>query len=274
MPDNLPPELIAALQRNGITQLYSHQLSALLALRKGKDVIITTATASGKTLSAYPAILEGCLNKGYRAISFYSLKALALDQFNKISALLAGIPEASRPKVAMLTGDIKTEERERLLATNPHIIGATPELIHYQLRASWRSEHWSAFFKRLRYILVDESHLFSSVMGASMALLLRRIKLAVDHHGGTSAKLQFIFLSATVGNPVQLAQRLSGRTRDPNRLVLIDKSGAAASEKRLLVLKPSTNANPDAAKIILYLLKQGMSGITSKPKSFSPKSAH
>ena len=95
-----------------------------------------------------------------------------------------------------------------------------------------------------------------------MALLLRRIKLAVDHHGGTSAKLQFIFLSATVGNPVQLAQRLSGRTRDPNRLVLIDKSGAAASEKRLLVLKPSTNANPDAAKIILYLLKQGMSGIT------------
>ena len=101
MPDNLPPELIAALQRNGITQLYSHQLSALLALRKGKDVIITTATASGKTLSAYPAILEGCLNKGHTAISFYSLKALALDQFNKISTLLAGIPQASRPKLAI-----------------------------------------------------------------------------------------------------------------------------------------------------------------------------
>lgn len=165
---------------------------------------------------------EGCLNKGYRAISFYSLKALALDQFNKISTLLACIPEATRPKLAMLTGDIKTEERERLLAANPHIIGATPELIHYQLRASWRSKYWSEFFKKLRYILVDQSHLYSSVMGASMALLLRRIKLAVDHHGSTSAKLQFIFLFAIVGNPVQLAQRLSGRTRDPNRLVLID----------------------------------------------------
>lgn len=261
VPGNLPKELIAALATGGITQLYSHQIEAIEAIRAKKDLIITTPTASGKTLSIYPAILEGCINSGERCLSFYPLKALASDQFHKLEKLTRSLPKHCRPRLAMLTGDITTEERNRLLASRPHIIGATPELIHFQLRSSWRSEAWLDFWRRLRYICLDEAHTLTGPLGASMALLLRRIKLKVDAAGGDSRKLQFLILSATAGNPIQLAQQLSQRNK-PERLVWIDKSGAASPEKRLLVLHPSAQPNPDAARIVIHLMQQGLSGIT------------
>jgi DEAD/DEAH box helicase domain-containing protein len=108
IPADLPSELIEALHAQGIYQFYSHQLKALQVIRSGKSLILTSPTASGKTLSTYPGILEGCMKQGHRALAFYGLRALALDQFHKISELLSTIPVVSRPVLAMMTGDVKT----------------------------------------------------------------------------------------------------------------------------------------------------------------------
>ncbi|MEA5615883.1 DEAD/DEAH box helicase, partial [Nodularia spumigena] len=122
IPQDLPKQLITALQSLGINQLYSHQLKTLRAIRQGKSLILTSPTASGKTLSTYPAIIEGCINQEHRALAFYGLRALALDQCHKISQLLSSIPTKSRPVMAMLTGDVKSEKREQILKSEPHIL--------------------------------------------------------------------------------------------------------------------------------------------------------
>ncbi|MBP0019391.1 MAG: DEAD/DEAH box helicase [Cyanobacteria bacterium SBLK] len=266
IPTTLPKPLRRALKKQGIQQLYSHQVETLNAIREGKDVILSTDTASGKSLSAYVPILESILKHQYTALSFYGLKALTSDQGEKLTALLEGIPEAVRPQLAMLTGDTRKEERERLLERSPGIIGATPELIHYALRGIYWSQPWQQFLANLRYVLLDEAHAYNGAYGANMANLLRRLKLAVDRYGGNSRRLQFIFLSATVGNPSQLARSLSGRRRKRNstqsdRLVWIHRSGAGMPERELIVVKPTNNPNPDAAKILLFLLRQGLRGI-------------
>ena len=115
---------------------------------------------------------------------FMDSGALALDQFHKISELLSAMPVAVRPVLAMMTGDVKTEEREQILASDPHILGVTPELIHFQLKQAWKSERWANFYQQLRYVLIDEAHTLSGSYGANMAWLIRRIRLAVDHYGG------------------------------------------------------------------------------------------
>jgi DEAD/DEAH box helicase domain-containing protein len=264
LPKTLPKPLKKALKQMGINQLYSHQIKTLKAIRAGYDVILSTNTASGKTLSAYIPVIEGIINHNYRAISFYGLKALTSDQGQKLTQLIDLIPLTYQPKLAILNGDIPIQEREQLLAKNPDIIGATPELIHYALKGTYWSEPWQQFLQHLRYIIIDEAHTFTGAYGANMANLIQRIKLAVDHYGGNSQQLQFIFLSATIGNPKQLAQRLSNRPQTQQEkpsLIGIKNSGASAPQRQLIVTKPSHNPNPDTAKIILFLLSQGLSGI-------------
>ncbi|MBY5311728.1 DEAD/DEAH box helicase, partial (plasmid) [Aphanizomenon flos-aquae CCAP 1446/1C] len=261
---DLPKQLIKALQSLGITQLYSHQIKALQAIRTGKSFILTSPTASGKTLITYPGIIEGCINQEHRALAFYGLRALALDQFHKISQLLSTIPPKYRPVLAMITGDVKSDEREQILASEPHILGVTPELIHFQLKQVWKSPNWANFYQQLRYILIDEAHTLSGSYGANMAWLIRRIKLAVDHYGGDSQKLQFIFLSATCGNPKQLALKISGlkpTKLNPKPLIWIRKSGAASPPRQVIVTQPSYNLTADTARIIQFLLNQNKSGI-------------
>ncbi|MDX2241578.1 MAG: DEAD/DEAH box helicase [Leptolyngbyaceae cyanobacterium bins.302] len=264
IPKSLPSALTQALTAQGFSHLYSHQFKALKAIRAGNDVILTPPTAAGKTLAAYIGILEGCLHQGYRCLSFYGLKALASDQNNKLSSLLKAMPQSERLVFAKLTGDTSKEDREILLAAHPHVIALTPELLHYQLRTTWRLEGWQSFFRHLRYVLVDECHTYRGVFGANMALLLKRLKLMVARYGGDAEALQFIFLSATCGNPTQLAQMLSGRKRrdSPKRLVWLKQSGAATAAKRLLVTQPSHHTSADVARIMLHLMQQGLRGIT------------
>ncbi|MGB5709793.1 MAG: DEAD/DEAH box helicase, partial [Waterburya sp.] len=176
LPKTLPPILRKALKVNGINSLYSHQARCLQAIRKDKDVIITTDTASGKTLGAYIPILENLLQNPTTALAFYGLKALSADQNHKLSQLINAIPNSSRPFMALLNGDISKPERESLLARSPQIITTTPELIHYALRQVHFNSGWQHFFSRLKFIVIDEAHTFDGVYGANMTNLLRRIK--------------------------------------------------------------------------------------------------
>ncbi|AFZ22044.1 DEAD/DEAH box helicase [Allocoleopsis franciscana] len=265
LPTDLPDALLNALQHSGIQQIYSHQLEALMALRSGKDICLVTATSSGKTLSFSIPILESCLNNpNICVLMLYPLKALAVDQMEKLATLNAALPPEKRLKIGLITGDTPISERKQLFSdTPPQILGLSPDLLHYQLYSVRMAdgEPFREFLRRLRYVVVDESHTYLGAFGAGVTNLFRRLRVAVDRVSGDSSLLQWVFASATIGNPNEMALRLSGREATPERLVLIDKSGAASAGRTLLHLKPSNSANPDAAKIILSLLDKDLSGI-------------
>ncbi|MGG6262931.1 DEAD/DEAH box helicase [Leptolyngbya sp. AN10] len=271
LPEDLPPSLTKALNYRGIHALYSHQNFAYAAINEGKDVVITTATASGKTLGTFLAILKGIIEQNHCCLAFYNLKALASDQATNITELLSTIPEQIRPRFHKLTGDTPTQMRKEILASEPHILGVTPEFLHYQLRTTWKSAHWQTFLSRLKYIVLDEAHTLRGVFGGNVHMLIQRIKLAVDHYAPArsdgslpSDHLQFVVLSATCGNAVEHCRHLTGRPKQkgkPSRLVWIEKSGAISAGKDLFVLRPSASSHSETAKLVYHLMQQGKTGI-------------
>lgn len=266
LPKNLPDGLQIALRRVGIAGLYEHQLEALQKLRGGKDLSLATPTASGKTLCYNVPILESCLNHPQTsALYIFPLKALAFDQLRKLQQLVASLPLGQQLKVGQMTGDTPLSDRKRLFIPDPpHILAVSPDLLHYQLEKVRRQEEWEpwrSFLRRLRWVVIDESHTYIGAFGAHFANLMRRLRRAVDSVRGNSDRLQFICSSATIGNPAEMAMRFSGRTEQPERLHLIERSGAGSAGRTILCLAPSSAANPDACKIILSWLQHDLSGI-------------
>ncbi|PSB01388.1 DEAD/DEAH box helicase [Merismopedia glauca] len=262
---NLPEALADALKQAGITSMFSHQIEALEKLRAGLDVIVTTPTASGKTLCYNIAILADCCQQpNNTALYLFPLKALAIDQMGKLKDLVSGIPD-NPVKIGLMTGDTLPKEREKLFFPNPpNILGVSPDLLHYYLfngSKGAKGESWRCFLQNLKWVVVDESHTYIGSFGAHFANLMRRLRLAVDRAGGDSQKLQFVFSSATIGNPQSMALSFSGRKDNPDRLHLIDKSGSPTAGKSIFALKPSSNASNDAVQIALAILEAQMSGI-------------
>ena len=266
IPRDLPSPLQNALRGLGIHQLYSHQIEALDSLRKGRDLSIVTPTASGKTLCYNLAILEDCLNRPQTsALYIFPLKALAFDQFRKLQRIVETFPQEQRVKVGQMTGDTPYTERLGLFVPHlPNILAVSPDLLHHQLSKIPRVSQWAPwreFLRRLRWVVIDESHSYIGAFGAHFTNLMRRLRRAVDSVGGNSNKLQFICSSATIGNPRDMAIRFSGRTPQPDRLHLIEGSGAGTAGRTVLCLAPSDTANSDACKIVLAWLQQNLSAI-------------
>ena len=264
LPEDLPITLKNSLILQNITELYEHQIESLTALRKGLDICIFTPTASGKTLCYNLAILESCLQQPETtALYIFPLKALALDQMQKLEKMTSYFPENSI-KIGLITGDISSAKRKKLFIPNPpNILGVSPDLLHYQLYRirSKDGERWRKFFQQLRYVVIDESHTYRGAFGAHFSNLMRRLKIVVDRVGGNSEKLQFIFSSATIGNPAEMAMGFSDRSHQPERLHLISKSGADTSGKTILFFEPSDTANPNACEIIMSWLRHDLSGV-------------
>ena len=266
LPSYLSSGLQTALKHIGIRHLYSHQIESLEQLRMGKDLSIVTPTASGKTLCYNPAIVDSCLSNPHTtALYIFPLKALALDQVRKLQQLAVALPAGYHLKVCQMSGDTAFNQRKQLFIPDPpHILAVNPDLLHYQLDKVRRISEWQPwreFLRRLRWVVIDESHTYIGAFGAHFANLMRRLRRAVDSVGGNSDQLQFICSSATIGNPTELALRFSGRTQTPERLHLIQRSGAERAERTILCLAPSNTANLDTCKIILSWLEQDLSGI-------------
>ena len=266
LPTDLPPELVSALNRIGIKKLYSHQIEALEILRSGLDLSIVTPTASGKTMCFNIPILESCLNHpDTTSLYIFPLKALAVDQMRKLQQIVNAFPTATMLRMGLMTGDTPKDERQKLFIPQPpNILAVSPDLLHhylYNVRRRDDGEHWRQFLRQLRWVVIDESHTYVGAFGAHFANLMRRLRVAVDRVGGNSHRLQFICSSATIGNPEEMALRFSGRQEEPDRLRLIQHSGASSAGRTFLSLAPSSIANPDAAKIIISWLQHGLTGI-------------
>ena len=219
----LPPALASALTAQGVTQLYCHQTEAIDAARSGYHWIITTPTASGKSLCYNAPVLETLLSEpDARALYLFPTKALAQDQRGKIDALkLAAVPTAT------YDGDTPKEERTWVKRTARLVI-TNPDMLHVGVLPYHAG--WGTFFRNLRYVVVDEAHIYRGVFGAHVANILRRLRRICAHYG---ASPQFLACSATIANPQDLFRKLTGLEARA-----ISGTGAPTGAKRFVFWNP------------------------------------
>jgi DEAD/DEAH box helicase domain-containing protein len=221
-PD-LQRELTEALRKVGASRLYSHQLEAYERLRAGENVVVATATASGKSLCYKIPAFQNALDRAKsRAVFLYPTKALAQDQLGKIKAFgLRGIHPATYDGDTphALRADIR--RRANILLTNPDMlnIGILPN-----------HEAWADFLRNLEIVAVDEAHVLRGVFGSHVAAVLRRLRRVAMLHGGDPS---FVLTSATIANPQELAESLTGLP-----FTLVDNDGASTGERRVIFRNP------------------------------------
>ncbi len=226
IPGWLDDRLVAALAGRGIGALYSHQAEALEALRAGQDVAIVTPTASGKSLCYNLPVLQAIAeDPAARALYLFPTKALSQDQLAEFRDLagLAGMDLSAAVYDGDTPAPIRAVVREagQVVVTNPDML-STAILPHHT--------KWFQLFEQVRYIVIDEAHTYRGIFGSHVANVLRRL-LRICAHYGSAPRL--VCCSATIGNPGQLAETLTGR---PFRV--IDRSGAPQGERHVVVLDP------------------------------------
>jgi DEAD/DEAH box helicase domain-containing protein len=227
VPSDLHPLVSQSLGAHGISSLYSHQAEAWEVSQQGRNLVVVTGTASGKTLCYHLPVLDGLLrDPGARALFLFPTKALAQDQRDELAGFFpAG--DAAAPPVATYDGDTPAQARSairghaRILITNPDMLH-TGILPHHTL--------WAGFLRGLRYVVLDEMHAYRGVFGSHVANVLRRLKRICAFYGGSP---QFILTSATIGNPAELAERL---IEEPVQLV--GQDGAARGARHFVLYNP------------------------------------
>jgi DEAD/DEAH box helicase domain-containing protein len=227
IPGWLDERLVSALERRGISALYSHQAEALQALRAGQDVAIVTPTASGKSLCYNLPVLQAIAeDPAARALYLFPTKALSQDQLAEFRDLagLAGMDLSAAVYDGDTPAPIRAVVREagQVVVTNPDML-STAILPHHT--------KWFQLFEQVRYIVIDEAHTYRGIFGSHVANVLRRLLRICAHYGSTP---RLVCCSATIGNPGQLAETLTGR---PFRV--IDRSGAPQGERHVVVLDPA-----------------------------------
>ena len=251
LPADLHPDLRTALGKSGVDALYAHQEEALRATFEG-PTIVTTGTASGKSLAFNLPTLDVLLSEPRaRALYLYPTKALAQDQARALGTLgLAGL----RP--AIYDGD--TPRPERLaIRRKANLVLTNPDMLHVGILP--HHEAWGDFFANLAMVVVDEAHVYRGVFGSHVANVLRRLRRVASFYGTAP---RFVLASATVANPVELAERLTGL--EP--FTLVDRDGAPAAERRVAMWNPpildealGTRGSPlaEAAELLAELVRAG-----------------
>jgi DEAD/DEAH box helicase domain-containing protein len=227
LPEHLHPDLRSALERTGIHQLYSHQRRSFDEVTAGHDIVVTTSTASGKTLCFNLPIIDAMLRQPeMRALYLYPTKALANDQLaglRKLTAMLGG-----RVTAAVFTGDTPRGERDQIASHPPNILIANPDIIHYQQLAYHPA--WEQWWASLRFIVLDEAHVYRGVFGSHVAHVLRRIRRIAEHYGSDPV---VIAASATIANAGPLLEALVGRAP-----IEVSEDGAPRPERQIVVWGP------------------------------------
>ncbi|HEV8180122.1 MAG TPA: DEAD/DEAH box helicase, partial [Gaiellaceae bacterium] len=200
LPNSLQPAVREALARRGIGELYAHQAEAYTAAHGGGNVIVTTGTASGKTLAFNLPVLDAlAVDRHARALYLYPTKALAQDQARS----LAGLGVAA-VRAAIYDGDTPIERRRQIRGW-ANLVLTNPDMLHISVLP--RHDLWGDFLHNLRFVVVDEAHVYRGVFGSHVANVLRRLRRLARIYG---AEPQFLFASATIANAGELARALTG----------------------------------------------------------------
>lgn len=225
-PPDVHPRLVEALKKKGFSSLYSHQSQAWQKIREGKNVVVVTPTASGKTLCYNLPVLDCILrDPSSRAIYLFPTKALSQDQRAELDETIELLGEAI--KIFTYDGDTPQDAR-RAIRSQGHIIITNPDMLHSGILP--HHTKWIKLFENLKYIIIDELHNYRGVFGSHVANVIRRLKRIASFYG---AKPQFILSTATIANPRDMAQKM---IEEP--VELIDQNGAPAGEKYFVFYTP------------------------------------
>ncbi len=225
-PPDVHPALVEAFKEKGFSQLYSHQHSTWERLKKGKNIVVVTPTASGKTLCYNLPVLDAILqNPSARAIYLFPTKALSQDQRAELDETIKLLPEEIR--IFTYDGDTPQDARKAIRARG-HIILTNPDMLHTGILP--HHTKWIKLFENLKYIVIDELHNYRGIFGSHLANVLRRLKRIAQFYG---SKPQFILCTATIANPLEMAEKM---TEEP--VFLVDNNGAPRGEKYFIFYNP------------------------------------
>jgi len=251
LPAELNPALAEALGRFGVDSLYTHQLEAFESAATS-DLVITSGTASGKSLAFNLPVLNGIAARPKdRALYLYPTKALAQDQARKLAQLRPpGLREA------IYDGDTPREERPAIRRRS-NLVLTNPDMLHMGVLPNHKS--WGDFFANLEWVVVDEAHTYRGVFGSHVANVLRRLRRLARAYG---SEPRFLLASATIANPVELAERLVG-----TQFALIDDDGAPRAGREIAMWNPPLldersgtrrSALSEAADLLAELVSHGV----------------
>jgi DEAD/DEAH box helicase domain-containing protein len=226
MPGWVRPELAAAYRAKGIEQLFSHQAAAAELARDGKDFVVVTPTASGKTLCYNLPVLNAILEStDTRALYLFPTKALAQDQLAELHDLGQRLDDCFG--VFTYDGDTPGDAR-KAVRERGHIILTNPDMLHTGILP--HHTKWTRVFENLRYIVLDELHTYRGVFGSHLTNVLRRLDRIARFYG---SRPQFICCSATIANPGELAEQLI-----EHEVEVVEENGAPAAEKLFVFYNP------------------------------------
>lgn len=225
LPANLHPALSAALVASGITSLYSHQMQAWEFAHAGCSFAVIADTAGGKTLAYNLPVLDALLrDPSARALYLFPTKALAQDQLSGLNRLIDGLQTTSPPQIVLPTAavyDGDTPARHRsLIRGKTTLLITNPDMLHLGILPHHTG--WSDFFRSLRFIILDEAHIYRGIFGSHVANVLRRLRRVAAHYG---ASPQYVLSTATLANPAEFAERL---VEVPVKVIEDDGSGRGA----------------------------------------------
>ena len=229
-PEALDRRLRSALETRGVSQLYTHQGEAIEHALAGRHVVVTTPTASGKTLCYNAPVLHSILqDSASRALYLFPTKALAQDQLAELQALCETLDAATDEKIGVFTYDGDTpQDARRTIRARAHLVLSNPDMVHSGILP--HHPRWAKLFENLRYVVVDELHAYRGVFGSHLCNVLRRLRRICRHYGSNPV---FLCSSATIANPKELAERLIEHPFE-----LVERSGAPRGEKFFVFVNP------------------------------------
>lgn len=226
-PATIHPALKRTLNEKGISALYSHQAKAISLLESGENIVISTGTSSGKSLCYGIPILNQQLNQpGTTSLLLFPTKALTNDQYNNFADHAEQLPDGNI-KPAIYDGDTPNHQRSAM-RKSATILMTNPDMLHQGILP--HHTNWARFFSNLRFVVIDEIHIYRGVFGSHFANLMRRLKRICAFY---NAYPQFVLTSATIGNPEELAASLIEQ-----KVHLIDEDGSPKGPAHFLVYNP------------------------------------
>jgi DEAD/DEAH box helicase domain-containing protein len=240
-PDALDSRLKGALASRGIEQLYTHQADAIGHALAGRNVVVITPTASGKTLCYNAPVLHSILqDPSSRALYLFPTKALAQDQLAELQAMCETLSSPGTGLSSEAEGDLSSaigvftydgdtpQDARRTIRSRAHLVLSNPDMVHSGILP--HHPRWAKLFENLKYVIIDELHAYRGVFGSHLCNVLRRLRRICRHYGSNPV---FLCSSATIANPRELAERLTEQSFE-----LVDRSGAPRGEKFFVFVNP------------------------------------
>lgn len=267
---DLPDRLRDVLRKQDIELFYSHQVEAINLIRQGENVVVMTPTASGKSLIYNIPVLESIIeNPGHRALYIFPLKGLEQDQVKNLNELYDSLgadlsssnksinssisPFVKAGKMGLrfgevYDGDTTAYRRKKIRDAIPNVIFTNPDMLHLAINPFHKK--WEDFFRKLRFVVIDEIHTYRGVFGSNVAHVLRRLRRICKYWG---INPQFIAASATIANPAQLAEELTGV-----RFQVVDESGAPQAGKHFIFINPIESPYTETTRLFIQCINAGL----------------